>query len=585
MGCNCQATKCADNRCGCRKEGYSCDSSCKCKGCKNKARGEGGGAGQCQRIKQDGTRCSFLAKSGNYCGYHYDPGDEEIAGGLKRLQLQERQEEELRRAEYARQAAEEKQRQQQEELRRAEYARQAAEEKQRQQAAELRRAEYARQAAKEKERKEREKVVIENRQREFERMEKDKILRESSERLKKQDEELRRARQAAEERQRQHQEELRRARAAKCIEKSFPDANAIAEKTFRDAEKWKRECIAAEKKQKEWEAELEKEREEKERQEREAQLEKERQEREQALRDREARLDKKEEENQNKTFIEHSFFKYNRSTDSIGKGAFGEVYKAQKDFTYYALKFPGTENANNDELKKEIQLMRELQHPNIVRYYGYTYNAQGHMGIVLEFLDGGSLYDHLHKSKPPPVWTVEQKKEGVLQLIRGLMHLHGKEFVHRDLKSANVLLRSGSLNLYLSDFGLTLKKDRDSEGNYKPESPGTNLYKAPELWRSGIPPVNILDWKRADVYALCSVIGEIVTGMEPHAYRTSPPTLRQAVLNGGRPFQSEDLNSVLTEEGIGHLMSGWDGDPECRENLKVLYDYLKRPNCWVQNTP
>jgi len=602
MGCNCQATKCADNRCGCRKEGHSCDSSCKCKGCKNNARGGGGGAGQCQGIKQDGTRCSFQAKYGNYCGHHCDQGDEEITEQLWRLQLQERREEELRRAEYARQAAEEKQRQQQqEELRRAAYARQAAEEKQRQQQEELRRAEYARQAAKEKERKEREKVVIENRQREIERMEKDKALRESSERLKKQEEELRRAedaRQAAEEKQRQHQEELRRAK------------QAAKEKQRQQAAELRRSEDA-----------------------RQAAEEKERKEREQ-LRDLEAKIKKMEEENQNKTpqhvweqyhrgksvtraafknfkkwcredqrepastksilafyakdrkdLLEHKDYTYDRASDAIGKGAFGEVYKAKKGITYFALKFPGTENANNDELKNEMELMKGLNHPNIVRYYGYTINDQGHMGIVLDFLDGGSLEDHLHKSKPPPVWTVEEKKKGVLQLISALRELHGIDFVHRDLKSANILLKSGSLDLYLCDFGMTLKKDEDSQGKVIPVSAGTKLYMAPELFRSGIPPREIDRWKCADIYALCSVIGEIVTGKEPHADLPPPRDVEDAVLNSVRPFSHEDLGRVLTDRGTNVVVSGWNGDPENRPNLGVLYGFLELPVCWLVDPP
>jgi serine/threonine protein kinase len=208
-----------------------------------------------------------------------------------------------------------------------------------------------------------------------------------------------------------------------------------------------------------------------------------------------------------KDLLEHKDFTYDPASNAIGKGAFGEVYKAQKGITYFALKFPGTENPNNDALKNEMELMKGLNHPNIVRYYGYTINDQGHMGIVLDYLDGGSLYDHLHNSNPPPVWTVEEKKKGVLQLISALRELHGIDFVHRDLKSANILLKSGSLDLYLCDFGMTLKKDEDSEGNYRPEKAGTPLYKAPELLHSGIPPREIDRWKCADVYALCSVNG------------------------------------------------------------------------------
>jgi serine/threonine protein kinase len=169
---------------------------------------------------------------------------------------------------------------------------------------------------------------------------------------------------------------------------------------------------------------------------------------------------------------------------------------------------------------------------------------------------------------------VEEKKKGVLQLISALRELHGIDFVHRDLKSANILLKSGSLDLYLCDFGMTLKKDEDSQGKVIPVSAGTKLYMAPELFRSGIPPADLNGWKCADIYALCSVIGEIVTGKKPHAHLPPPRDVEDAVLNSVRPFSHEDLGRVLTEKGIKPLMSGWNGNPIQRANLNVLHFFF-----------
>ena len=284
---------------------------------------------------------------------------------------------------------------------------------------------------------------------------------------------------------------------------------------------------------------------------------------------------------------DHRVYSYDRETDQIGNGSFGTVYKAlnTEDNTYYALKFPGPENADSDDLKKEIAIIGGLEHPHIVRFYGFVINDQQQVGIVMEYMKGGSLYHRLHEATPPLVWTVKQKRDGVLQLLQALTYLHGRDIVHCDLKSANVLLKSDSVDLYLCDFGLTLKNGRDSQAKDIPVIAGTPLYMAPELFRSGIPPADLNGWKCADIYALCSVIGEIVTGKEPHADLPPPRDVEDAVLNSVRPFSHEDLGRVLTEKGIKPLMSGWNGNPKTRANLNVLHNNLKLPNCWVQNTP
>jgi hypothetical protein len=273
---------------------------------------------------------------------------------------------------------------------------------------------------------------------------------------------------------------------------------------------------------------------------------------------------------------DHRVYSYDRETDQIGNGSFGTVYKAlnTEDNTYYALKFPGPENADSDDLKKEIAIIGGLEHPHIVRFYGFVINDQQQVGIVMEYMKGGSLYHRLHEATPPLVWTVKQKRDGVLQLLQALTYLHGRDIVHCDLKSANVLLKSDSVDLYLCDFGLTLKNGRDSQAKDIPVIAGTPLYMAPELFRSGIPPADLNGWKCADIYALCSVIGEIVTGKKPHAHLPPPRDVEDAVLNSVRPFSHEDLGRVLTEKGIKPLMSGWNGNPIQRANLNVLHFFF-----------
>lgn len=163
----------------------------------------------------------------------------------------------------------------------------------------------------------------------------------------------------------------------------------------------------------------------------------------------------------------------------IGKGGFGEVWKArwegQGGGEEVAVKilnldlphnFFGNLDANYEtilrDLFKEVNMMGKLRHKNIVRLYGVCISPSsttntGKIWIIMEFVDGGSLFEFIHSAKEIS-WKM--KWSLALQAARGINALHKAQpqIIHRDVKSLNFLITQDGKTLKLADFGLSKAK-------------------------------------------------------------------------------------------------------------------------------
>lgn len=198
--------------------------------------------------------------------------------------------------------------------------------------------------------------------------------------------------------------------------------------------------------------------------------------------------------------------------DRIGVGGMGIVYRAvyTKTGTPVAIKILSPDLSSEAALQKrferEISILKKLQHPHIVRYYG-----GGKIGMqrfyAMELVTGGSLERYL-KEKKRLDW--EEAVQFALEIAQALEHAHNAGIIHRDLKPANLLL-TPNRQLKLTDFGIA----RDTTATALTaagRTVGTYAYMAPEQIR-GKPPVD----KKTDLYALGCVLFEMLTGETPFA--------------------------------------------------------------------
>ena len=103
-------------------------------------------------------------------------------------------------------------------------------------------------------------------------------------------------------------------------------------------------------------------------------------------------------------------------------------------------------------LETEIQMLKQLKHPNIVKYLG-THRDKHRMYIFLEYCGGGSVASVLKKFGPLSEAVIRRYLRGCL---RGLSYLHSHDVIHRDIKGNNVLIVSGDAKsddlIKLADF-------------------------------------------------------------------------------------------------------------------------------------
>ena len=101
-------------------------------------------------------------------------------------------------------------------------------------------------------------------------------------------------------------------------------------------------------------------------------------------------------------FINYKELIIDQKSDFIGRGGYGDVYKAKWMGTKVAVKRFGKRYLTKKALKdfiKEIEMLHQLRHPNVVLYMGVSLDHQSYFYMITEFVNKGSLFDLLHQRK------------------------------------------------------------------------------------------------------------------------------------------------------------------------------------------
>jgi tetratricopeptide (TPR) repeat protein len=237
----------------------------------------------------------------------------------------------------------------------------------------------------------------------------------------------------------------------------------------------------------------------------------------------------------------------------VGSGGMGDVYEAEDlQLGRVALKTIRQDIASSPEafgrFRQEVQLARKISGSQVCRIHELYLipadrNHSATAFLTMEYLDGTTLSQRLKGSGPLPL---KQAQAVALDICEGLRLVHARGVIHRDLKSANIMLcgQGDSMRAVLMDFGLA--RDSGVAGSDDQTSPvagaqtgtlpgaimGTPAYMAPEQFEGkAVSPAT-------DIYALGIVLYELVTGLHPYA---APTPVAAAIRRAQRPAPPSSL--------------------------------------------
>jgi hypothetical protein len=171
----------------------------------------------------------------------------------------------------------------------------------------------------------------------------------------------------------------------------------------------------------------------------------------------------------------------------LGKGAYGSVFLGLLPHTSQliavkVLRVSSVVAAQMDSLQAELNLLRELNHVNVVQLLGAVWSRPAHeFCIFTEYVECGSIAKLVKKFGKLPYSVMQRYLE---QALRGLAYLHEKQVVHRDIKGDNILVaKDGSVKL--ADFGCSarLREVCDDDVDDAPGLAGTPMWMSPEAMR------------------------------------------------------------------------------------------------------
>uniref|UniRef100_A0A1D1Z296 non-specific serine/threonine protein kinase n=1 Tax=Anthurium amnicola TaxID=1678845 RepID=A0A1D1Z296_9ARAE len=259
----------------------------------------------------------------------------------------------------------------------------------------------------------------------------------------------------------------------------------------------------------------------------------------------------------------------------FAQGAFGKLYKGTYNGEAVAIKLlerpennPERAQLMEQQFAQEVMMLATLKHPNVVRFVGACRKPMVWC-IVTEYAKGGSVRQFLMRRQNRSV-PLKLAVKQALDVARGMAYVHGLGFIHRDLKSDNLLIFEDK-SIKIADFGVA-RIEVQTEG-MTPET-GTYRWMAPEMIQHR--PYN----QKVDVYSFGIVLWELITGMLPFQNMTAVQAAFAVVNKGVRPIIPTDCLPVL-----GEIMSRcWDANPDVRPPFTDVVKMLENAETEIMTT-
>jgi serine/threonine protein kinase/cytochrome c-type biogenesis protein CcmH/NrfG len=214
-----------------------------------------------------------------------------------------------------------------------------------------------------------------------------------------------------------------------------------------------------------------------------------------------------------------------RIEEFAGQGGMSVVYRARHEIGEYvvAVKVLDPTLAGDPKMVNsflaEARNTATLRHPSIIRINDVDQTEEGWAYLVMEWLDGRTLYDELKEQGP---LSIERASRLLDQICGAVEHAHSKNVIHRDLKPGNIMLvadENEEETIRILDFGIA--KVLDATLGTNTQVAGTYYYTSPEQLTKGA----AID-RRADIYSLGIVLYQMLTGEKPFDADSMPEMIK-----------------------------------------------------------
>ncbi|XP_055565577.1 serine/threonine-protein kinase WNK2 isoform X3 [Falco cherrug] len=234
----------------------------------------------------------------------------------------------------------------------------------------------------------------------------------------------------------------------------------------------------------------------------------------------------------------------------LGRGSFKTVYKGLDTETWVEVAWCELQDrkltkVERQRFKEEAEMLKGLQHPNIVRFYDFWEScAKGKRCIVLvtELMTSGTLKTYLKRFK---VMKPKVLRSWCRQILKGLLFLHTRTppIIHRDLKCDNIFITGPTGSVKIGDLGLaTLKR-----ASFAKSVIGTPEFMAPEMYEEHYD-------ESVDVYAFGMCMLEMATSEYPYSECQNAAQIYRKVTCGIKPASFEKVTDPEIKEIIGECI-------------------------------
>ena len=235
-----------------------------------------------------------------------------------------------------------------------------------------------------------------------------------------------------------------------------------------------------------------------------------------------------------------------RVIGTLGKGDSAYVYLARhpasgRDCVVKVIDLaPGLDQELVERFSREGRLLERISHPNVVGIFEHGIE-EGQAYLAMEHIGGGTLQRRLGKP-----WELHEALRMAIALAQGLDAVHTADVIHRDVKPDNILLRQGTLDPVLLDFGAAKDLLSDQHLTAAGTILGTPSHMAPEIIE-GDPAL-----PASDVYAAGVIFYELLTGTRPYAAGNATELLH---LHLTAPIPQPDHLPAAVQAVLGQLLA------------------------------